>query len=513
MLKASPQDILSEKLRPRAEFAEYDAASPAPRNACTENTRKEILNTLQVWASDNSTTKVYWLSGMAGTGKTTIAYSFSAILERKQSLGGTFFASHLQTDTSDVRRIIPTISLQLAKYLPSFGSLILDVVKNNPTCSSWRIAKQFQNFMITPLTTACRENGVVVVPVIVIDALDECSDQSLVTELLEVILGHSKSLPVKFFITSRPEMVVREGFDHSQDHSNLILHEVEKEIVKADIEVYVKACLVGKYNRPNWPSQAEVESLVNMSGTLFIYAATVCKYITHRGSSSMPRRLSNVVNFALETTSGLSHPLDVLYTRILDAAYASANKEEGSDIGMVLTVVVYAYNPLSMTSISALVQIPIEQIQAALSTLHSLIHIPSQDTEVPISTFHASFYDFISNQSSSSKHYLDPHVSHTSVGLQCLSLIDREWSSKTNVSYLAERRHSEISEYVGYACCSWAFHLTEADHRNGCDTLKEFFERHLLRWMDCLSILGKLEIAMDSLLKLKSWVSELVVVT
>ena len=66
---------------PRAEFAEYNAASPAPRNQCTENTRKEILNALQVWASDNATTKVYWLNGMAGTRETTIAYSFSAILE------------------------------------------------------------------------------------------------------------------------------------------------------------------------------------------------------------------------------------------------------------------------------------------------------------------------------------------------------------------------------------------------------------------------------------------------
>ena len=43
-------------------------------------------------------------------------------------------------------------------------------------------------------------------------------------------------------------------------------------------------------------------------------------------------------------------------------------------------------------------------------------------------------------------------------------------------------------------------------------SLNDFFERHLLRWMDCLSILGKLEIAMDSLLKLKSWVGELVIV-
>ena len=497
---------------PRAQFAEYDAASPALRNACTVNTRKEILNTLQVWASDNVTTKVYWLNGMAGTGKTTIAYSFSEILEQMEFLGGTFFASHLRVDTSDARCIIPTISLQLAKYLPSFGSLILEVVKNNPTCSSWRIAKQFLNFIVIPLTAACRENRVVVVPVIVLDALDECSDQSLVAELLDVILGHSKSLPVKFFITSRPEIVVKKSFGYSSDHSNLILHEVGKEIVKADIELYVKAYLVGEHNRPNWPSEAEVESLVNMFGTLFIYAATVCKYISQRGGSSMPQRLSDVVNFTLEMTSGLTTQLDVLYERILNAAYTFANQREKSNIQMVLMAIVYAYNPLSMTGISALVKIPIEQIQAALSSLHSLIHIPSQNPDVPISIFHTSFFDFISNQSSFSKHYLDPCASHKTLGLQCLSLIDREWSSKTNVSYLAARRDEEISEYVDYACCSWAFHFTEADNNNGSDTLKDFFERHLLRWMDCLSILGKLEIAMDSLLKLKSWVSELAVI-
>ena len=169
---------------------------------------------------------------------------------------------------------------------------------------------------------------------------------------------------------------------------------------------------------------------------------------------------------------------------------------------------IYAYNPLCMTTISALVQIPIEQIQAALSTPHSLIYIPSQEpvTDVPISTFHASFSNFLSNQSSSSKHYLDPCASHKYLALQCLSLIDAEWANKTSVTYLAERRHEEISESLAYACCSWAFHLTDADHNNECDTLKIFFGNHLLRWMDCLSILGKLEIAGDSLLKLKSWV-------
>ena len=513
--KTGSQNILSEKLRPCAQFVEYDARSPhkatSPRNGCTKNTRTAILRTLQEWANDKKTTKVYWLNGMAGTGKTTIAYSFSEMLDKQESLGGTFFASHLLVDTSDVNCIIPTISLQLAKYFPFLGPLILDAVEGNPSCSSWRISRQFLNFMVKPLTAAFRDNkDIVATPVIVLDALDECSDQSLVAELLSVILEHSKVLPVKFSITSRPEVLVKETFDHNWGHSNLILHEVEKEIVQADIELYIKACLVSSYNKPNWPSKAEVERLVNMSGTLFIYAATVCKYIAQRGSSSMPQRLSDVVDSTLETTSGLTHPLDALYERILSAAYTLANQREKSYIKLVLTAVVYAYNPLSMTAISGLMQISTAHIEAALSSLHSLIHVPFQDPNIPISILHASFYDFISSQSHSLEYYLDPCASHKSLAFQCLLLMDKEWSGRKNVSYLAERRRGEISESLAYACCYWASHFTYTNNNPGSDILKHFFETHLLRWIDCLSIMGKLETAMHSLLKLKSQVSSLI---
>jgi hypothetical protein len=486
---------------PRAEFVKYDADSPAPRNACTKDTRKAILDKLQVWANDETTTKVYWLNGMAGTGKTTIAYSFSEILGEK--LGGTFFCSRLRDDTNDVRCIIPTISLQLARYFPSLPQLIMDVVEDDHDCSSWKIGKQFLNFMVKPLTIYKDTKGVLVVPVIVLDALDECFNQPLVAELLSLILKHSKTLPVKFFITSRPEVVPKETFGQSWDHSSFILHEVDKEAVKADIELYIKASLHGK---PNWPAQVEVERLVGMCDALFIYAATVCKYVAQRGKIGMSRRLSDVVNSKLELTSGLNLPLHNLYENILDAAYADVNDGERFDIDKVLTAVVYVYNPLSIAAISALMQMPIEHTEAALSSLHSLIYIPSEDSDKPISIFHASFYDFISNQSLSSIHYLDPCISHESLAIQCLSLMEEEWSAKYDVvPYLAERKYEDITESLAYACSSWAFHFTHADNSNRSAELKDFFQRHLLRWMDCLSILGKLETAIHSLHKIRNW--------
>ena len=199
-------------------------------------------------------------------------------------------------------------------------------------------------------------------------------------------------------------------------------------------------------------------------------------------------------------TFGVTRSLNVLYERILDAAYGSANSRERSHIRIVLQAVVYAYNPLSMTAISDLVQMPIEQVEAALSSLHSLIYMPSsKQVAKQISILHSSFYDFMSKQVLSSKHYLDSGESQESLAQLCFSLMDNEWSGRKDLPYLIERRCENISEALAYACSSWAFHLTNEESNNKLAKLKYFFDTHLLQWMDCLSIIGKLATAMDSL--------------
>ena len=250
----------------------------------------------------------------------------------------------------------------------------------------------------------------------------------------------------------------------------------------ADIELYVKRWLNMHGSSHDWPPQSEVERLANMSGTLFIYAATVCKYIVQRGTPGMSQdsqRLPDVVNSKLQATSGVTHPLNMLYERILDAAYAFINEKERKDIDIILTSVVYVYNPLSISAISALMEIPINHIEAALCSLHSLIYIPSYGPDMPISTFHASFYDFISNQIHLSKHYLDPCISHKHIAHQCLELMNKVWSQKAKIHYLEERKCTEISRSLEYACSNWITHFTYKDVGEPVE-LNDFFQQHLL---------------------------------
>ena len=179
---------------------------------------------------------------------------------------------------------------------------------------------------------------------------------------------------------------------------------------------------------------------------------------------------------------GMTKPLDVLYERILDTAYGSANPRERSHIGIVLQAVVHVYNPLSMVAISSLTQIPIEDVEAALSSLHSLIYIPSsKHVAKQISILHDSFYDLISNQALLSKHYLNSCNSHTPLTHQCLFLMDKEWSGRKDIPYLIERRCEDISEALAYACSSCAFHLTNGKSNNKLAGLKHLFDTHLLQ--------------------------------
>ncbi|KAJ7612228.1 hypothetical protein FB45DRAFT_693251, partial [Roridomyces roridus] len=62
---------------------------------CTPETRKELLDKLEKWAVDKSpnTSPIFWLSGMAGTGKSTVAYTLCKWLQGHKQFGASFFCS------------------------------------------------------------------------------------------------------------------------------------------------------------------------------------------------------------------------------------------------------------------------------------------------------------------------------------------------------------------------------------------------------------------------------------
>jgi Mrp family chromosome partitioning ATPase len=87
--------LLLDRLKP-ALSALYDDAEAAP--SCLKDTRVDVLAHIEGWMADPSGKPVYWLTGVAGTGKTTIAQSVAMMADAKERrcLFGSFFFSRTQ---------------------------------------------------------------------------------------------------------------------------------------------------------------------------------------------------------------------------------------------------------------------------------------------------------------------------------------------------------------------------------------------------------------------------------
>ncbi|KAJ6454971.1 hypothetical protein C8R45DRAFT_597186 [Mycena sanguinolenta] len=81
---------------------------------CLKGTRVELLADLQAWSRDPNSPKIFWLDGMAGTGKSAIARSFSHLLQKHNQLGGSFFCLRGDANRSNPKHIIPTLAVQFA---------------------------------------------------------------------------------------------------------------------------------------------------------------------------------------------------------------------------------------------------------------------------------------------------------------------------------------------------------------------------------------------------------------
>jgi hypothetical protein len=501
------------------------------RHECTENTRTAILEAVAVWAIDFTTPNIYWMNGMAGTGKTTIAYSISIILTNLNILGATFFCSRLVDECTKVDRIFPTIAYNLARNYPPLAFTILEALKNDPDVANRTLNHQFTELVVKPIRAAAEQlTGQSIV--VVIDGLDECANQTEVQTLLSVIFRRSSELPLKIFITSRPEQLLRVGFNRQnpESYSRLILHDIERDIVNADIKLYVAERLVemvdGRSDFQNsmnsWPPEDKVDVLAHRAGRLFIFAKTICDYIGGPGGN-----ISDRLDAASSSYRGSDDPsgdtfdtseLDKLYRDILDRAIPGQPKERDR-LKQILAAVVNIRNPLSACGLGTLLRIDSRMIKSSLASLHAVVSVPQSLFE-PVSTFHASFPDCLAESNRSHQHHLPLPQSHHMLAKSCLSLMDS--SLKENICDLDGRPANDdianetiatyISEGLSYACVYWASHLAAAGKKeiqNADDVrqlLDEFLHEHVLHWMECLSLLRQLHVAIESLRVMEGWV-------
>ncbi|KEP45138.1 vegetative incompatibility protein HET-E-1, partial [Rhizoctonia solani 123E] len=488
------------------------------RRECTPGTRVSVLANLLDWAGSSSTDTVYWLNGMAGTGKTTIAYSVCKELSDNRKLAASFFCSRLRQECRDVNIIIPSIAYQLARFSPSFQSALSVVLEEDQDVHHKVLNEQFEVLIRKPLLVVLTSEPLVPSQmVVVIDALDECDNRESTRNILNTLLSKTVDLPIKFIVSSRPEPQIRDQMTRERVISRLVLHELDTGDVEADIGRYVRDEL--KPMKPP-PEEAQIEALVRKAGILFIYAATAIRYIGYDNFCRHPAsRLRTILNASQTQGTTKSGEIDQLYATVLGAALGDQSFEpaEREDMQQVLRTVICARAPLAVGALSELLGIKDStRVHAALRPLWSVLHVVGPNELV--TTLHASFPDFMFDPARSNFYHCDPNVQHKKIAQLCFKYI-KQTQPQFNIcnlesSYLLDEQVPKIIERVNrtipsellYACQYWVEHMREGNCTlDIIEDLRDLLSKRLLLWMEVLNLKKRVEAGRQSMRALEEW--------
>ena len=476
---------------------------------------------------DEQYQRVFWLNGLAGTGKSTIAQTFAEMSFADGELGASFFCSRDFEDRSNLRAIFPTIAFQLAyRYLPFRGEL-LQVLRANPDVGQQTLCSQMEKLIVGPLKITHTST------LIIIDALDECKDDEPASAILSILSRCVHRIPhVKFFITGRPEPRIRSGFRLAALRpitEVLKLHEVERSLVNVDIKLFFRTCLAEVARNwshcsiaEGWPLSSDIDIICEKANGLFIYASTVVKFVASRYHQPQ-KRLAILVSLPQSTTHEGQSGINTLYTEILMQAYCDLDlddQEVYQHFRSVVGAVLLAFSPLSMISLSFLLHgFDTPGISTALDPLHSLLLVP-EITEDPVRILHKSFPDFLLDpqRCQDMRFLVDPAVHHTEMLLSCLHLMEQKLRRNicnlncglNRISDLSDCRKEHIRDALEYACQFWTKHLVKSPSSGSSaervqEEINKFFTKHLLHWIEVLIFMENLDASVYSLNDIKQW--------
>ena len=324
---------------------------------CLRGTRESVLNDIMRWAKGPQDRHVFWLNGLAGTGKLTIVQTFSGMVAKSGTLGASFFRSRNYLDRKELKNIFPTLAYQLVCWYPTFRSQTLQVIKGDPSVVRNSLVSQLNDLIVDPLSStdiSC---------VIVVDALDECVDDQPASAILSVLGLFVKQLPlVKFLITGRPEPRIRTGFRLPllEPFTQIfLLHEVALSSVDGDIRLYLQGKLTAVAKRRSdfnlldpWPCCEDLTTLVKKSSGLFIFASTLARFIESEHCEPI-ERLQLIVTPPESTVHEGCAGIDPLYAQILIHAFSDVKETTVfANLRRVLGAVILAFNPLSLAQVA-----------------------------------------------------------------------------------------------------------------------------------------------------------------
>ncbi|KAF2830311.1 hypothetical protein CC86DRAFT_443354 [Ophiobolus disseminans] len=510
---------------PNAKDALFNSFAKQHEPLCLADTRVDLLREIHSWADGQGEQCIFWLSGLAGMGKSTIARTVARSYYDKQRLAASFFFSRGGGDVGHAGKFVTSIALQLACNVPALKQRIINAVVERDDIVSQSLRDQWHHLVLGPLSKLS-DNDCPASLVLVVDALDECDSDSNICIIVQ-LLAEARSptrARLRVLLTSRPEVPIRHGFYKIPDskHQDVVLHNISRSIVDHDIALFLQynlQLIARQYCLDaGWPGAEIVTQLAQSASGLFIWAATACRFICE-GLFADERLRILLAGSASSNPVGPEEQLTKMYLTVLQNSICHGyNAQEMTEyyrkLRLILGSIVALTSPLPLGSVSALLRVPKHKVDRMIRDLHAILDIPN-DLSRPLRLHHPSFRDFLldKDRCGDSNFWVDEKQAHTALAQNCIMLMSS--SLRKDIcgigvpgALAAEeptRLEQCLPEELQYACLYWIYHLAKSGAKL-CDNneVHNFLKKHCLHWIEALGWIGKVSEGIHAISSLES---------
>lgn len=536
---------------PFAGNATFDSAEVLGAEApCLEGTQRRILSDIRDWAENPAGEVIFWLHGMAGTGKTSVALTVANALNQRKPftngtnapstafLGASFFFKQGDATRNSTKAFFPTLARCLAEIFLDFKSLIASTINENLAIGTKAPPQQLEYLIVRPLSSLDDQTFLPIRLVIVVDALDECMKRTEAEELLSMLatLEDLHQVQLRILITSRTEKHILGSFEKLPKvlHRSILLDKIkphaEGESSNDDITFYLSHTLAEIAKKhgvaQDCIDQANINKLSKKADGLFIYAATACRFLDAEDfpdEEARQERLDQIFEDYSETddsdaddweTDAPQQKVDEIYLKVLsfpDREKVSPKTRQRTYDGMRMTLGFLAvlFEPVATSSLENLLPpLPVSLAQL-LKKLHAIVGIP-RDEKSPLDLVHLSFRDFILSKKRSKqlRFRVDETEMHKEVFARCLDIMSSKlcrdicglvMPGMTASEVANSRIEASIPQHLRYACRYWVDHLAMLDSSHLREVglmdggkIHAFLQECFLYWLEAMSLIKEI---------------------
>lgn len=286
--------------------AAYDSSARDSPPRCFPGTRRQYIQDITHWAlasSHDTPLPVFWMRGPAGVGRSAVAQTCAEIVKEAGKLGATFFFSALNR-RDDPKRFFTTLAYQISTIFLPYREVLGEKIRDDETLVLKSLARQFEELIALPFQELASNGKRLDERVIFIDGLDECMGAEAQCEIIETVVTsvRHRSAPFRWAFFSRPEPHIQAAFARN-DAASLCLQKTLPVSRQADgeIETYLRSGFQDILRHHNlsiphrWPSEEDLHILVAAAAGLFIYAASVLRFVGRDESSGPEEQLQAVL--------------------------------------------------------------------------------------------------------------------------------------------------------------------------------------------------------------------------